>query len=264
MSALVELYRDQLLVFLFVFARVGGLVVAAPVFGARGAPKYIRVLLAAAVALMIAPVFWNVTVPHTHDTLSLAITLAREAVLGLLLGLALLLVVTGLQIAGRIIGQMSGIALAEAVDPDLASNTPLFGKLFDLVATAVFLLAGGHRQVLAALLDTFKWIEPGSAHFSTGLLETLNDVAAQSFLLAIRVSAPVVVALLLATLIVGFVSRAVPQLNSIMLGLSLNTMIAVAVLTVSLGGAAWLFNEHADAAIEAVGTALSTLAANGW
>jgi len=262
MSALVELYRDQLLVFLFVFARVGGLVVAAPVFGARGAPKYVRLLLAAAVALMIAPVFWSSLAPQTNHTLSLVITLAREVVLGLLLGLALLIVVTGLQIAGRIIGQMSGIALAETVDPDLGTTTPLFGRLFDLVATAVFLLAGGHRQVLAALLDSFAWIEPGGALFSTSLLETLNEVAAHSFLLAIRVSAPVVVALLLATLIVGFVSRAVPQLNSIMLGLSLNAMIAMAVLSVSLGGAAWLFNEHADAAIETVGSTLSTLAAN--
>ncbi len=262
MSALAELYRDQLLVFLFVFARVGGLVVAAPVFGARGAPKYVRFLLAAAVAVMIAPVFWNTVVPQTNHTLSLLITLAREAVLGLLFGLALLIVVTGLQIAGRVIGQMSGIALADVIDPDLGTTTPLFGKFFDLTATAVFLLVGGHRQVLAALLDTFHWIGPGNAGFSAGMLETLNEVAAQSFLLAIRVSAPVVVALLLATLIVGFVSRAVPQLNSIMLGLSLNTMIAIAVLSLSLGGAAWLFNEHAEVAIETVGAAVSTLAAN--
>jgi flagellar biosynthetic protein FliR len=215
-----------------------------------------------AVALMIAPVYWNTLIPPTNHTLSLLITLAREAVLGLLLGLALLIVVAGLHIAGRLIGQMSGIALAEVIDPDLGTTSPLYGRLFDLVATAVFLLAGGHRQVLAALLDTFDWIEPGGAGFSTGLLETVNEVAAQSFLLAVRVSAPVVVALLLATLTVGFVSRAVPQLNSIMLGLSLNTMIAVAVVSVSLGGAAWLFHEHTEAAIETVGSAFATLAAN--
>ena len=147
---------------------------------------------------------------------------------------------------------MSGLSLAQVIDSEAGTSTPLFGKFFDLTATAVFLVAGGHRQVLSALLDTFDWMRPGNVGFSASLFETLNEVVAQSFLLAVRVSAPAVLALLLATLIVGFVSRAVPQLNTIALGLSLNSVLAIAIVSITLGGAAWLFREHAEAAVEMV------------
>jgi flagellar biosynthetic protein FliR len=252
MSEFVELYRSQLLIFLFVLARVGGLVVVAPVFGARQAPKYLRVALAVAIALMIAPVFWNNGSPEPDNAVALLIALCRESVLGLMMGLALAIVVAGLQAAGRVIGQMSGLSLAQVIDPEAGTSTSLFGKFFDLTATAAFLLVGGHRQVLSALLDTFEWMRPGNVGFSAGLFETLNEIVSQSFLLALRVSAPAVLALLLATLIVGFVSRAVPQLNTIALGLSLNSVLAIAIVSVTLGGAAWLFHEHATAAVEAV------------
>ena len=259
MSAFVELYRGQLLVFLVVFARIGGLVVVAPVFGIQQAPKYLRVVLAVAIALMIAPVFWTDEQPEPGNMATLLIALCREAILGLMMGLALVVVVAGLQAAGRVIGQMSGISLAQVIDPEAGTSTPLFGKFFELTAMAFFLLVGGHRQVLAALLDTFQWMRPGHVGFSASLFETLNEVVAQSFLLALRVSAPVVLALLLATLIVGFVSRAVPQLNTIAVGFSLNAVLAMAVMSVTLGGAAWLFRDHAEAAIQAICSTLTTV-----
>ena len=64
MSALVELSRQQVLVFLFVLVRVGGLTFFAPALDARFAPKSARLLLAIAVALLVAPVYWcQPTVP---------------------------------------------------------------------------------------------------------------------------------------------------------------------------------------------------------
>jgi flagellar biosynthesis protein FliR len=57
-------------------------------------------------------------------------------------------------------------------------------------------------------------------------------------------------ALLLTTLALGIISRTWPQLNAFSLGFSLNALVAVAVLAVSLGGAAWLFREQVDTTVE--------------
>lgn len=251
-----ELYRQQLIVFLFVLARVGGLVLATPALGARSAPKYVRILLAVAIALMITTVFWDTAPPQTDHALQMLIPLGREAVLGLVMGLALLILIAGIKAAGQVIGQMSGMSLAQVVDPETGAQSAVLGQLFGLVATAVFLISGGHRQLLTALLDTYRWMPPGHVGFSTGLVTTLTEVVGQSFLLAMRVCAPVLVALLLSTLVLGMIGRALPQINVLAVGLGLNSMIAMATLALSLVAAVWVFQEHADTTIRVLTDAM--------
>jgi flagellar biosynthetic protein FliR len=64
--------------------------------------------------------------------------------------------------------------------------------------------------------------------------------------LALRIAAPVLVALLLSTLVLGLIGRTLPQLNVLAVGLGLNSMIAMATLALSLVAAVWVFQEHAD------------------
>jgi flagellar biosynthetic protein FliR len=252
MSAFVHGYQNQLLIFLFVLARVSGLVLATPGLNAQPAPKQVRLLLAVAIALLIAPVFWETPPPAMTQLLDLAIPLTRELVLGLVMGLVLLILVAAIRAAGQIVGQMSGMSLAQLTDPDTGTPTPLLGQLFGMLATAVFLIVGGHRQLLAALLDTFHWMPPGRVGFTSGPITTLSEVVGQSFLLALRVSAPVVLALLLSALVLGLIGRTLPQLNVLALGLGTNSMIAICTLALSLITVVWIFQQHTESALEVV------------
>lgn len=251
-----ELYRQQLIVFLFVLARVGGLVLATPALGARSAPRYARILLAVAIALMVTPVFWETAPPPPQHAMQMLVPLGREAVLGLVMGLSLAILIAGIKAAGQVVGQMSGMSLAQVIDPETGAQSAILGQLFSLIATAVFLITGGHRQLIAALLDTFRWMPPGRVGFSTGLVTTLTEVVGHSFLLAIRVAAPVLVALLLSTLVLGLIGRTLPQLNVLAVGLGLNSMIAMATLALSLVAAVWVFQEHTDTTLRVMTGAL--------
>ena len=79
---------------------------------------------------------------------------------------------------------------------------------------------------------------------------------AESFSLAVRGAAPAMVALLLATVVLGLISRTLPQLNILAIGFGLNAMATFLVLAVSLGTIAWLFQEQLDPAVEAIVDAL--------
>lgn len=48
-------------------------------------------------------------------------------------------------------------------------------------------------------------------------------------------------ALLLSNLVLGLISRTLPQINVIAVGFSLNSLLALALLFLSVGGAAWMF-----------------------
>lgn len=249
---------DHLITFTLVLVRVSGLVVTAPIFGSAEVPARVRALLAFALAVLIAPIQWNTPSPDVGNLLNMLVLVANELLVGAVLGLGILLLLTGAQIAGQIIGQMSGMQLADVFSPGFDSSMPIFSHLLYQLALVVFVLLGGHRMLMEAMLDSFTAMPAGTAGFTQSLTETLTTVIAQSFSLGVRAAAPAMAALLLATLVLGLVSRTLPQLNVMALGFGLNSFVTLGVLSVSLGAVAWLFSEQVGPVIEMVTEAVSS------
>ncbi len=186
-----------------------------------------------------------------------------EALVGLMLGLGVRILFASMQVAGGLISQMSGLQLAEVFNPGAGAAVPVFSQLLFLVSTAVFLVIGGHREMIEALLDTFRWLPAGQVAGGQSAVAAVTALVAQSFILGVRAAAPAVVALLLSTLIVGFVSRTLPQLNIMSLGFGINALVAVAAVGMSLGGACWIFQEQLQPVLQTALHAATELTAQG-
>jgi len=247
-----HLLIDQFLLFTLVLARVSGLVMVAPIFGAAAVPMRVRALLAFSIALLVAPLHWGASFDHPGTTLNYLVLVGNEALVGLLLALGVNLLFAGVQVAGQIIGQMSGLQVAEVFSPEFDGGVPVFSQILFYVALAVFVILGGHRMTMEALLDTFAAMPPGTARLSSTTTETLTELLAQSFALGIRAAAPAMVALLLTTLVLGLIGRTLPQLNIMSLGFGLSSLVTLCVLSMSLGAAAWLFQDHIDSTLLAL------------
>jgi flagellar biosynthetic protein FliR len=253
-----------LILFTFVLARIGGLVMTAPIFGTNDVPLTVRGLLAAALALVIAPSQLQSGAVHVGGLPDYLLLLGSEAVIGISLGLGVLILVHSMTLAGELVSKASGLSIAEAFDPTLDQNVPLFSRLMFLLSVCVFFSIGGHRLVMAGLLDTFRAIPPGSGEFPRSLAEGLMTLTGLSFSLAIRVAAPAVTALMLATLILGLIGRTLPQLNVLAMGFGLNALLAFAALGLSLGVAAWAFQDQVQPALEAIFDAMKTPLRMEW
>jgi flagellar biosynthesis protein FliR len=163
-----------------------------------------------------------------------------------------------MQLAGQIISQTSGMTLADVVNPTFETTVPLFSQILEILALAIFFIIGGHRQVMDALLRSFAWMPPGHGRLPPNLVEALSSVTAQSFDVGIRAAAPVMIALLLATLVVALISRTLPQLNAVAVGLNFNSLIVIGVFAFCLGSAAWVFQEELDNVVETVTASFKT------
>ena len=246
MAGLLNQYLDQFLIFVLVLTRVGALVAALPFVGSQTVPMQVRALLAVALAVVITPLHWGLSPPQPANLVDFAVIIGREALLGLALGSAIMILLSGMQLAGQVISQMSGMSLSDVVNPTFDTQVPLFSHLLELVALAMFFLLGGDRQVMAALLSSFEWMPPGSGKLPPGLTDALSLVAAHSFDTGLRAAAPIMVAMLLAILIVGLISRTLPQLNAIVIGMNFNALVVLAMLGLTLGSAAWVFQGATD------------------
>ena len=161
MNALALLNVEKFLVFTLVLTRTSGMLIASPVFGTTQAPTTVRALISLALAVLIMPSQWFVTLPYPNSLLVYVAILAGELMIGMVLGLGITILLGGIQMAGDLMSRVGGLTLAEVLDPATSSNVPLFSQLLSLLSTALFMIIGGHRILLGGLLDTFSAIPPG-------------------------------------------------------------------------------------------------------
>jgi flagellar biosynthesis protein FliR len=245
-----QLVAPLLVTFVLVLTRVGGLVMSAPIFGTSDIPVRVRAFLAIALAVLITPLQVHQTSTMPTSVIDLGLLMVAELIVGLVLGLGITLLFSGIQIAGQIISQIAGVQLADVINPTFDANVPVFSQILFYVALAVFVITGGHRQVMEALLDTFVSMPPGKVEVSDTLVEAFTNLLTQSFILGVRAAAPTMTALLLATLVLALLSRTLPQLNLMAVGFGLSSLVTFGTLSVSLGIAAWAFQEEVDPSLE--------------
>jgi len=252
------LYLAPVFTFTFVLARVGGLVVTAPLFSFAALPWKLRVFLTIALALVIAPIELSAPPALPQNLPVYAAQLGGELLIGTLLGVGVMVLFAGAQLAGQIIGQMSGLSVAEALNPGFDEQAPVLANLLQMTALAVFVAIGGHRLLVGALLDTYTAMPLGRAELLSSVGKLVPALMAESFSLAVRGAAPAVVALLLATVSLGLISRTLPQMNIMAIGFGLNLVVTCAILALSIGGIAWLFQEQLEPAVETIVASLRT------
>ncbi len=245
-----EFTMQHVVLFMLVLTRTSGLVMMAPIYGGSQVPLQIRALLAVVLGLLISPTQSHVEFNFPHSPVELTVMLLGELTVGLMLGLGILILFVGMQLSGQVISQLSGMGLAEVFNPGLETNAPLFAQVMYLLSLTVFVLIGGHRLVMAALLNTFAEIPAGSGTLSATLADTLATMLGASFELGIRAAAPVLTAQLSATLVLGLIGRTLPQLNILLVGFGLSVMVTLVTLSLTLGGAAEVFQDRIDLFIE--------------
>jgi flagellar biosynthetic protein FliR len=250
MASLETLLLHQFAAFTLVLARVGALMMTAPIFGSRAAPMQFRALFAVSITLLVTPLFATRPLADITQLLVFARYLINEAMVGLLLGLGIMILLSGIQLTGQIISQMSGAALANVFDPTLDNTVSVYSQLLYFLALTMFVLLDGHHLLMEAMLDTYTWLPPGRAMFGQSYVAALVTILCQSFLLGIRAAAPAMTALLLATLLLGLIGRTLPQINILAVGFGINTLLTLGTLLLSLGTIAWAFPQQTIVAIE--------------
>ncbi len=236
---------DSALIFFLVFSRVTALVMTAPIFGSRSVPLKIRLGTAVLLSLTAFPL---ITLPEFEPSNleSLFSAIFSEVVIGSLLGLGVMIMFSAAQFAGTVIGQMAGIQISNTLDPQTGENSSTISQLFAILSLAAFALAGGPELVISALLDTFIHLPLGTELAPNRISEILVSLLQQSFILTLRGVAPAVAAMLIATIIIGFVSRTYPQMNLLGMGLSSNLIVMLLAVFLTLGGSVWLFVDDLD------------------
>ncbi len=224
----------EVICFMLVLSRVAGIFAAIPVFGGHGVSTRIKVFAVFMITLVCFPTL-SVALPQVpSDAFSFALLILCEVAVGLSLGFITQILFAAVEFSGQIIGMQMGLTISSIIDPTRGIQIQIMSVVQTLFATLAFLSFNIHHLFIRAVVDSFKVIPLGGWHMSGELVNFFVTRTADIFIIGIRLAAPVMVSLLLATVALGVMARAFPQMNIFMISLPLNIGLGLLILGMTL------------------------------
>lgn len=217
---ILEFSQVQFQLFLLLLARVAGIFTLAPFFGSQTTPVQFRVGAALFISLLFLPLL-PASFVQPPNLLAFFLMVARETMMGLLIGAMVLLMFVGVQLAGQFIDIQIGFGIVNIVDPQSGGQITLIGQVYFLFALLLFLVLDLHHVVIAALYKSFQIVPVGTPAFPGSLLSFVDDQVSRLFVVAFQLSAAPIAVLFLAEVAMGFIARTVPQMNIFIVGFPL-------------------------------------------
>lgn len=240
-----DLILQALPVFLLTFCRISAFFVVAPVFSSRNVPNSFKIGLSVFISLIV---YLSYGIGQTVPTdLQYILFIIREVLVGLILGYTASLFFAVVNTAGGFIDMQIGFGIANVIDPLSGLSAPIMGGFKYAVAVLLFLTMNGHHYLIHAIFTSYEWVPLSNALFnsiyegsiSTFLLTTFTN----TFVLAFQIAAPIVVALFLTDVGLGFLARTAPQFNVFVIGIPLKIIVGLAILLIVIPGLAYLFQQ---------------------
>lgn len=197
---------------LLVFLRASAFLLVLPFFSMANFPVTMRVAVGALMALLITPLLPAFPMGRL-DLFSLLGVMIQEVSVGLLLGFVTRLIFYTVELAGSIIASEIGLNLASILDPMTEQSSQITGTVLVFLATVVMLTLNLHHWMLLGFERTYTVLPIGGAHLNSALFETIVAQTSRIFTLALQISAPVMAASFVITVVFAMLSRAVPQMN---------------------------------------------------
>lgn len=224
--------------------RLAAMLVATPLLAAASVPAPIRVLLVVALAAALSlglPGSSVAVAPSLLRNTGAVFTAAlSELALGMTLSLGVLLAFGAFSTAGRLLDVGIGFGLGQVIDPASNTRTPVITSAFNQLGVLVFFLADGHHALLRGFAFSLERFPVGRSWPIEAAVAPMLKAVTALFSLGFALAAPVAFCLLLLELALGVISRNLPQLNMLSLGIPAKVFVGLLALSAwfgAMGGA---------------------------
>ena len=231
-----EQLSAQATAILLISLRIVPTLAFAPPFTLVRVPGMVRMLLGLSLAAWLVAAYpaqtWQIS-GAGGGTGGLLGTAAAELFLGVSLALALQLAFAALLTAGRTIDIQAGFGLAALVDPTTRAQLPLAGTLLSYAAALLFFTSDGPADLLAIWAVSVAEVPIGGVGLGDNL-DVLLSYIAVVFGMAFGAAGLMMIVLFLVDLSIAFMSRTLPQMNVMLMGFQVKTLVFLLLLPISI------------------------------
>lgn len=226
-----ELLLDKYQLFLLVLVRTSGIFLISPFFSSHNIPNTMKIGFSLILSGLIT---LTLDIDMDYAGATFVILIVKELMVGFAIGFISYAFFSTFYVMGQIIDMKIGFGMINVVDPQHRVQVPLMGNFYYILAFLLLLSFDGHHMIINALVDSYKFIPIGKFIIKKKSAFMMIDVLAKSFATGFKLSAPIVIVIFLADLLLGILSRTIPQMNVFVVGMPLKILIGLVIISVSI------------------------------
>lgn len=217
-----------------IFLRVTAFFAITNVFFPNGTPKTLKAMFSLIFSFALLSGVDYGSLNEITSNYYLIIYIIYEIVNGLILGLISNIAFEVVLMAGSLLDVHIGLSMVNTVDPNSKANTTITGNLLHYVALIIFFIVDGHHMLIKSLMESFITLPMGNGLLHAETMSTLIEIIANYFAIGLKIAIPIVLIMIMTDVGMGLVSRAVPQINVMILGMPVKMLVGILAISVSL------------------------------
>jgi len=220
--------------FMYVFFRVGALILFVPILGSRQIPTSMKVGLILFISIVVFPSVKDRPLPDPRGILELSVFLIADVTIGLGIACIARLIFAAVQVAGTVVDFQMGFGVVNVIDPQTETQVSVTAQFHNILAVLIFLAVDAHHFILQAIVESFFIINPADVDFSSITPEYMLHLFSGTFTTAVKIAAPIMAILFFLSVGLGLVARTVPQMNVFIVGFPLQIGVGLVMVGLSM------------------------------
>ena len=219
---------------ILIFLRIGTFLITVPTFFPNGTPSIMKVFLGLIFSFILVPGIKYGYLSNIDSNWTLFMYCLNEVVTGLVLGFITNLCFNVIRMAGSYMDMQLGFAMLSMFDPNTKSNSTLFERLIYWLSLMIFFIIDGHHMLINLMIESFNTVNLGKSLVTDGAITYIFEVFSKYFIIGFKIAIPIIFIMIIVDLSLGLVSRPVPQLNVMILGMPIKILVGLATFSLAL------------------------------
>lgn len=221
-------------IYLLIVVRLMSFIFVCPFFGGTQTPNIVKIgygLLLSVLLYGAVPFY-----PPDYNTVAgYAVIVLKEAMVGLVIGLAVTLCEQIAAFAGTIVDMQIGLSMVSLFDASTNQNVTITGSLYSQYLTVALIITGMYQYILRALVDSFTLIPINGAqlHADRMLQATLNYMK-DYMVIGFRICLPIFIITFVTNVVLGVLAKVSPQMNMFSVGIQIKIIIGLFLMYITI------------------------------
>ncbi|MBE5826781.1 MAG: flagellar biosynthetic protein FliR [Butyrivibrio sp.] len=217
-------------VYLLIVVRIMSFIFVCPFFGGTQTPNVVKI----GYGLMISVLLYGAVpfYPPDYNTVAgYAVIVLKEAMVGLVIGLSVLLCNQIAAFAGTITDMQIGLSMVSMFDSSTNQQVTITGSLYTQFLTVALILTGMYQFILRALVDSFTLIPiNGAVIHPDRMLQAILDFTKDYMVIGFRICLPIFIITFTTNVILGVLAKVSPQMNMFSVGIQIKIVIGLVIM----------------------------------
>lgn len=215
------------LALILVFIRLTSFFLVAKSLFPKGTPPILKGVIGMILSFAI---IWGVNyqvVLEINNNYMLVYSVVSEIMSGVILGFIANMIFEFIRMAGGYMDIQIGLSMMNILDPSSETTSTPFSNLSYFISMVIFFIIDGHHLLIKCLIQSFKVVNIGQNIVFQDTFYVVLDAFREYFVIGVKIAIPLVLIIIITDLCMALVSRTVPAINVMILGMPVKMVVGL-------------------------------------